>query len=335
VLLLTVATVAVIGYKVIGGPSVSLLDAMYMVVITLSGVGYTEIVDTGNNHALRIFNIFIVLTGAGVAVYVFSVLTAFLVEGELRQLFRRSRMKKQISELKSHFIVCGFGETGRHVVDELLKTQTSHVVVDISQEAITRAQESHHDTYNHMLYIVGDATDEKVLAQAGIDTAAGLISVLPSDKDNLVVTVVVRQRNSAIRIVGRCTHLAYAERMQKAGANATVSPNHIGGLRMASEMLRPTVVGFLDMMLQQKSRTLRVEEIALGGQSPWIGNMISELSLGDRFDLLPLALKHPGDAGQGLLFNPPATTRLAAGSILIVMGDADKVASARSAANPA
>lgn len=333
-LLITVGTVAVIGYKVIGGPSVTVLDAIYMVVITLSGVGYDEIVNTANNHALRIFNIFVVLLGAGVAVYVFSVLTAFLVEGELRHLFRRSRMKKQISELKHHYIVCGFGETGRHVVDELAKTHTPYVVIDTSHEAITRGQEMHHDLYQDMLYVIGDATDENILLQAGLDNAVGLISVLPSDKDNLVITVVVRQRNHNIRIVSRCTHLSYSERMLKAGANSTVSPNHIGGLRMASEVLRPHVVSFLDLMLQEKSRTLRIDEIPIGERSTWLGSAISDLNLSGRYNLLPLAIKGAGDTVPQMIFNPPADTRLAQGAIIIVMGDADNVARASAEANP-
>jgi len=334
VFLISVATIAVIGYKLIGGPSVTLLDAVYMVVITLSGVGYDEIVKTENNHALRIFNIFVVLIGAGVAVYVFSVLTAFLVEGELRHLFRRSRMKKQISELKKHYIVCGFGETGRHVVDELEKTHTPFVVVDMVHEAITRAQEHHHDLYQDLLYVIGDATDEKTLLQAGLDKAVGLISVLPSDKDNLVITVVVRQRNHVVRIVSRCTHLGYAERMIKAGANATVSPNHIGGLRMASEVLRPHVVNFLDLMLQEKSRTLRIDEIPLEEKSVWLGSSISDLNLGERYNLLALALKSTTEAGEQLTFNPPADTKLSSKAVLIVMGDADNVSRARAEANP-
>ena len=332
-LLLAIGTIAVAGYRLIGGPSVNLLDAIYMAVITLSGVGYGEIIDTTNHPALRIFNIFIVLAGVSIAVYVFSVLTAFLVEGELRHLFRRSRMKKEIAELKQHFIVCGFGETGRHVVDELQKTHRPYVVVEMSHEAITRGQELHHDMYNDLLYVIGDATDEKVLAQAGLDTAAGLITVLPSDKDNLVITVVVRQRNHAIRIVSRCTHLSFSERMLKAGANSTVSPNHIGGLRMASEVLRPSVVGFLDLMLQEKSQTLRIEEIRLGEKSSWEGSAMSELKLGDRYNLLTLAVKNIDTAGPEIIFNPPMTTRLTAGNVLIVMGDADNVSRARAEAN--
>jgi voltage-gated potassium channel len=243
-------------------------------------------------------------------------------------------MRKQINELKRHFIVCGFGETGRHVVDELAKTHTPYVVVEMSNDAITRGQEMHPDLYKDMLYIVGDATDEKALLLAGLDAAAGIITVLPSDKDNLVITVVVHQRNPAIRIVSRCTHLSYAERMRKAGASATVSPNHIGGLRMASEMIRPSVVSFLDLMLQEKSRTLRVDEIAVSEKSSWVGKSMSELDLGQRFNMLPLAVKTNTETGPQAIFNPPSTTRVPAGAILIVMGEADDVSSARAEANP-
>jgi voltage-gated potassium channel len=328
-LMFAVGAIAVIGYRIIGGPNVSLLDAMYMAVVTLSGVGYGEIIDSSRNHALRTFNMFIVLIGVAVAVYVFSQLTAFLVEGELRHLFRRNRMKKHIADLRQHYIVCGLGETGRHVVDELLKTQTPFVVIENSVDAIARLKDSHDQRYNDLLYVTGDATDEKMLEQSGIDVAAGLISVLPSDKDNLVIVVVVRQRNPAIRIVSRCTDLSYAERMVKAGANSTVSPNHIGGLRMASELLRPAVVGFLDLMLKEKSRTLRVEEIALPVSSSWAGKTLADLDLNERFNLLPLAVKHPGQADEQLVVNPRGKTTVAAGAVIIVLGDSENLGRAR------
>lgn len=331
--MLAVGAVAVVGYLIIGGPNVTLLNAMYMAVVTLSGVGYGEIIDSSHNHALRTFNMFIVLIGVAVAVYVFSQLTAFLVDGELRNVFRRSRMKKRIADLKQHCIICGLGETGRHAADELLKTQTPFVAIESSTEALARSTEGHDERCNDLLYVIGDATDEKVLEQAGIDIAAGLISVLPSDKDNLVIIVVARQRNPALRIVSRCTDLRYAERMVRAGANSTVSPNHIGGLRMASELIRPTVVGFLDLMLQQKSRTLRVEEIALPGASSWAGKTLSELDLHDRYDLLPLAVKHAEETDSPLIVNPRGLTKLSAGSVIIVLGDSENLIRARADAN--
>lgn len=242
-------------------------------------------------------------------------------------------MKKQIADLKQHFIVCGLGETGRHVTDELHKTQTPYVVVESSNEAISRLVEGESDAYRDMLYLTGDATDEKVLEQAGLNVAAGLIATLPSDKDNLVIAVVVRQKNSAIRIVCRCTDLAFSPRMLKAGANSTVSPNHIGGLRMASELLRPSVVGFLDLMLQEKSRTLRIEEISLGDKSSWLGSMISELNLSNRYNLLPLAIKGTSELGSQLMINPSGTTRVAPGAVIIVMGDEENLVRARADAN--
>jgi voltage-gated potassium channel len=204
----------------------------------------------------------------------------------------------------------------------------------MSNDAITRGQEMHPDVYTDMLYVVGDATDEKSLLSAGLDAAAGVITVLPSDKDNLVITVVVHQRNPGIRIVSRCTHLSYAERMRKVCASATVSPNHIGGLRMASEMIRPSVVSFLDLMLQDKSRTLRIEEIAVSEKSAWVGKSISEIGLGQRFSLLPLAVKVNSETGSQAIFNPPPTTRVSADSIVIVMGEAANVSSARAEGNP-
>lgn len=331
-LMLAVGTIAVIGYMVIGGPQVTLLDAMYMAVVTLSGVGYGEIIDSAHNHVLRTFNMFIVLIGVAVAVYVFSQLTAFLVEGELRNLFRRSRMHKQIMALRHHFIVCGLGKTGWHVVDELIKTRSPFVVIENSKQVIASLQEGEDTAHgSRILYIEGDAADEKILEQAGIDVAAGVITTLPSDKENLVIIVIVRQRNHDIRIVSRCSDLSYAERMIKAGANSTVSPNHIGGLRMASEVLRPTVVGFLDLMLQQKSRTLRVEEILLSQSTAWDGKTLADINLHEHYDLLPLAVK--SSTGE-LQVNPRGPAKLHRGSTIIVLGDNANLRRAQADANP-
>jgi voltage-gated potassium channel len=180
-----------------------------------------------------------------------------------------------------------------------------------------------------MLYVIGDATDEELLLQAGLDRAKGLIAALASDKDNLVITVVARQKNPTIRIVTRCTDMRYSERMIKVGANSTVSPNRIGALRLASEMLRPTVVSFLDLMLQEKSRTLRIEEINLADATAWIGRKISDIDLGARYDLLLLALKNADDPHKPLVFNPPATTALSQETVMILMGDIANLRRAR------
>lgn len=238
-------------------------------------------------------------------------------------------MKRKIYELKEHFIVCGVGETGRHVVEEFQKTGTPYVVVDSSDEVVNRLRENEGGAHAGMLYVIGDATDEAVLLEAGLDRARGLIATLPSDKDNLVITVVVRQMNPTIRIVSRCTDLNYSERMLKVGANSTVSPNHIGGLRLASEMLRPSVVSFLDLMLQEKSRTLRIEELGVGEGSSWIGRAILDLDLAGRYNLLLLAIKHTDDPNLPLVFNPSGSTTLSQDTVMILLGDMDNLRQAR------
>jgi voltage-gated potassium channel len=327
--LLAVGVISVSGYWSLGGPGVTFLQALYMTVITLSTVGYGEIVDTSHNPLLRIFNIFILLFGVGIMVYVVSVVTAFLVEGQLSDLFRRRKMEKQISTLSGHYIICGLGDTGRHVAAELQTTGTPFVVIESDEEVVRKFCQARHD----LLYVIGDATDEAMLDHSGVGRANGLIAGLPADKDNLVITFLVRQKNPAIRIVARCTDDAkFSERMLKAGANSTVSPNRIGGLRLASEVLRPDVVEFLDLMLKEHSHTLRVEQIEIPEGSGWSGLSLDNLNLRARHQLVPLALKNSGARqSHGLAFqvNPPGEQVLRDGEIVIVLGDVNDVKRAR------
>jgi voltage-gated potassium channel len=298
-LLLALITVSMTGYRLLGGPSVTFLQALYMAVITLAGVGYAEIVDTSHNPALRVFNIGIVLFGVAITVYVFSVVAAFLVEVEFTNPFWRRRMQRRIDRLTGHYIVCSLGDTGRHAVAELRKTSTPHVVVDLSEENIGKLRELHPEVLEDLLYVVGDATEEEVLEKAGLARARGLIAALPLDKDNLVVTVIVRQRFPQMRIVARSAERKFADRMLRAGANSVISPSQIGGLRMASELIRPHVVGFLDQMLKEQGKTLRVEEIEVKAASAWAGSALQDLNLKGRYNLLVLGLKSPaGERAQ-------------------------------------
>ncbi|MBI2677355.1 MAG: potassium channel protein [Candidatus Koribacter versatilis] len=329
VALLTITAFSVAGYRLLGGTSVTFLQAVYMAVITLAGVGYGEIIDTSHNPALRIFNMFVVLFGVTITVYVFSVVTAFLVEGEITNIFWRRKMQKKIGELKNHYIICGLGDTGRFAVDELQKTGTDFVVIEGNLEVIKKFREHHTAAgTDNVLIVPGDATDEEVMDQAGMDRARGLIAALSSDKDNLVIIVMARQRRDDIRIVARYTDPKFADRMIKAGANSTVSPNRIGGLRLASEALRPHVVGFLDLMLREQSRTLRIEDLEINAGSPWIGQTIAELKMHQRYNLLVMAVKNVlGD--NKFIANPTDNLRLTAGSVLIAMGDVNDIRRAR------
>ncbi len=323
-LLLIVVMVAAAGYRILGGPHVSLLDAIYMAVITFATIGYGEVVDTSGNPALRVFNMIMILFGIGIMLYVFSVSTAFIVEGELKDIFRRRKMQKRIRELNEHFIVCGAGETASHIIQELLKTANPFVVIDHDPERLARL-----DHFGDLCWVQGEAADEEVLEAAGIGRALALATVLPDDKDNMMVTVTARQMNPNLRIVARCVDARMGERMVRAGASVAVSPNMIGGMRMVSEMIRPHVVGFLDLMLREKSKTLRVDEIAVPQGSAWVGQTIGDTEIHRKYELLALAVRKPN--GE-TLYNPQGDLTLLAGDVLIVMGDVQKVHDAREAA---
>ena len=321
---------SVFGYLSFGGKEIHFLQALYMAVITVSGVGYGEIVDTSSNPALRVFNMFIVVFGVATTVYVFSVVTAFIVEVEISNPLWRRRMQKRIAEIRDHIVVCGLGDTGRHAAQELLKSGMPFVAVETSEEKIKKLKETHPGVYDDILYVVGDATEEETLEKAGLSRAKGMISALPQDKDNLVVTVVVRQRYPQMRIVARSASRRFAERILRAGATSTVSPSHIGGLRLASEVVRPHVVGFLDLMLKEQSKTLRVEEVEVNAASRWAGKSFRDLDLHGRFNLLPLALKQVVDGEPKFQVNPHDSTVVPRDAVIIVMGDVSDVRRARS-----
>ena len=335
--LVIVVAVSVLGYRVMGSPEVTFLDALYMAVITLAGIGYGEIVNTAPYPMLRIFNMFVLLIGVIIMAFVYSSVTAFLVEGDYSDVFRRRKMLKRISQLKDHFIVCGLGDTGRHAVEEMHKTHTPYVVVELHEDNVKRVIEHDPVTYKEMLYVVGDASDEEMLEQAGVSRASGLLTTLPHDKENLVITFLARQKNQGARIVSRCTDLKFSERIMKAGANSVVSPNRIGGLRLASEVLRPHVVSFLDLMLKEQSRTLRIEDLSVPEQSSWIGKTLGELGLRNKFNLLPMAIKNVKGEGQehGFWVNPPDNIAMKAGIVVIVIGDVDDIKRAREEAKRA
>ena len=198
--------VAAVGLHALGR-GVSWLDATYMVVISLTGVGYSEIVDTSHNPALRAFNILFLIVGISMMLYVLSLATAFLVEGNFGSLFRRRRMERRIAGLTGHFVVCGAGETGSLVLDELDKTGASAVVVDLKAERLVSLAER-----PGLATVEGDATDLETLERAGLARASCVVAALPHEKDNLVITVLVRQKDPKIRIVARHVDAAMADR---------------------------------------------------------------------------------------------------------------------------
>ena len=310
------------GYYILLGGKPKFMDCLYMTIISITSVGYGEILDIRGNIPVEIFTMLLITFGMGIILYGISTLTALIIEGELSGILRRNKMEKQIKKLANHYIVCGGGESGRHVLDELTKNKESVVLIEQDEGNIERCK----GPTNELLFIKGDATDDQNLIAAGIERAAGIIISLPSDKDTLYVTMTARMLNKNLRIISKAVDHTLVIKLKTAGANSVVSPNFIGGLRMASEMIRPTVVDFLDSMLRSTQGQLRIHQIVVTSSSAMVGKNIIESGLKNKFNLLVLGSKLPA---QEIVFNPPATQTLQAGMTLIVMGEVDNIANAK------
>jgi voltage-gated potassium channel len=310
------------GYYLFGGGRWSLEDCLYMTVITLTTVGYGEVLP-GMEHVphVRTFTIAILIVGIGILAYFVSTMTALIIEGDLKRALRKTRMRKRIEKLEGHVIVCGVGATGKIIVEELIHTGNQVVCVDRNGEELEELDSHHPET--SMDYIVGDATDDEALIAANIASARGLVAALPGDKDNLYVVVSARQLNAKLRIVARGSELQVLEKLRKAGADQVVSPEYIGGLRMVSEMVRPHVVKFLDEMLRDKNAKFRIEEVAIPIGSPLVGRKLGQTNFRADYEIQVLAIR---DADQGkYLFNPSADVELGADDTLVVLGPLPQV----------
>ena len=309
VILIAIILIGTVGYWFIGGGQYSFVDTLYMTVITITTIGFAEIIDLSNNVAGRIFTIFIAISGVGIMAYIITNITALIVEGELTKSFRRRKMEKLAGNFKDHYIVCGVGSVGFYIANELCVTKRPYIVVDVSKDNIEKSLESLHDE----VFIEGDATDSNNLLKAGVERARGLFAVTGDDNQNLVVSLTAKQLNPKLKVVARCNDIRNNEKMRKAGADAVVSPTSIGGLRMASEMVRPTVVSFLDTMLRDRERNLRVEELPV--PQPFVGKSLSELNLKGHCHVLLLAVK----TGEGWAYNPAENYVLAGDNTLVFM----------------
>jgi voltage-gated potassium channel len=316
VLLAVVILAGVCGYFLIEGWS--LFDALYMTIITIATVGYGEVHPLTTNG--RIFTMVLIFLGSGILMYCFSIFTAFIVEGDLTDALRRRKMNKDIARLKNHYIVCGASSTGNYIIEELSKTGREFVVVEKSPERLTLISEA------NILSILGDASHEAVLESANIRNAAGLFASLHLDADNLLVVVTARGLNPKLKIIAKAIDEESERKLRQVGADRVVMTNFIGGLRMTSEMIRPTVVSFLDTMLRDKTAVIRVDEIHINSRSPLVGKNLEDTGIMDVEGVSVVALAN--DRGA-YIFNPPKERMLAEDDVIIVMGIVEKISTLR------
>ena len=313
-------TVGTFGFWIIEGGSISVGDCLYMTIITLSTVGYGEVIPM--TTGTRFFASFLIIFGMGSLIYFGSTVIAVWIELDMRQARRRKRMQKNIDNLHGHIIVCGGGTTGAHVVRELIAAKNPFVMIENQEERIQELGPLLDLQGQEFLTIHGDATLDRTLARAGIENAHGLVAALPSDKDNLYIILSAKQINPNLRIVARATERDAPAKMMAAGADKIVSPNLIGGLRIASEMIRPQVVEFIDMMLRDQDQATRIEQVTLPKESPLVGKKLMETKIRKATDVLVIAIR---DKGGKYLYNPGPETILTEEVTLVVLGSMDSV----------
>jgi len=300
------------GYWYLSGGNHSVIDCLYMTVITILTIGYSEIIVLDSNG--RIFTMFIAFTGIGTATYIISTFTAMIVEGQIKETFKLRKMNKAVKRLSNHYIICGAGRVGSVIINELFETHRDFVVIDKNEEIINALNEK----YPGILTISGDADIEDVLDRAGVKDAYGIFASTGDDNQNLVISLTAKFVNPKVRVVARCLDAANQNKMRKAGADAVITENFIAGMRMASEMIRPTVVSFLDKMLTDKEKNLRVEEIHLHEKHS--GKRIVELEMEKFPNTLILAVACSGE----WMYSPKGDHMVESGSSIIVITTPDE-----------
>jgi voltage-gated potassium channel len=311
VLLLLVHLVGTLGYLYIGRPTATWIDSFYMTFITVATIGYGEVVDLSTHPGGRLFTVGIAVVGIATMSYLFSTFVALLLESDLNTALRKKRMERRIATLKGHYIVCGIGRVGTNVADELTKTRRTFVVVERDQEALEHWLERYPDT----LYLHDDAADDDALRRAGVMTAAGVFAVTGDDSHNLMIALSVKLLNNKVRVVARLHDIRNADKARRAGADEIVSPDFTGGMRIASAMVRPHVVNFMDQMLRS-DEGLRVEEVLV--PPGFAAKRLSEVLPRSR-DFLLVATHERGH----WVFNPTDDHMVEAGAALVLMVSAD------------
>ena len=305
VLLFLIAT-ATLGFRYLTEPNASWSDSFYMTLITITTVGYGEMVRI-DSFGERLFAGFVALGGFGTLTFLFTSFSVFFLEGDLDYTLRRRRMEKQIRKLHNHFIICGFGRVGRNVAHELVQTNRHFVAIDPDEARLEENQEK----YSSLLYLAGDASDDDLLESAYIADARGVFAVTGDDSRNLMITLTAKQLNPHIRVVARCNEVRNVEKLKKAGADTVVSPDFTGGMRIASAMIRPQVVSFLDEMLRSEHK-LRVEEVVIPNE--FEATALKNLAL-ESPNFIMLAVR----TGDDWTFNPTPDFVLLPGNTLIAM----------------
>lgn len=306
---LMILSFGTVGYHFVEG--MGFFESFYMTIITVSTVGFSEIKQF--TAAGRVITIIVIVTGIGAGTFTLGQLTKVLLEGELRTILGRRKLEKNISKLKNHWIICGFGRIGKIICDELAADNMKFVVIE-QDPAKTQ------DLDENYLYLNMDATSEEALLAAGIMTAKGIVTAVFSDADNVFITLTAKGLRPDIFVLSRASELKNEGKLLKAGASRVMSPYLIGGSRMAQVLKRPTVVDFIDSAMMHTELGLSLEEAVIGQGSELMDKTLLESNIRRDFGVIIVAIKKP--TGR-MIFNPMPSEKLEAGDVIVVIGKKD------------
>ncbi|MFC2012018.1 potassium channel family protein [Chloroflexota bacterium] len=311
-ILASIIVLGAIGYIFIEGWS--FFDSLYMTIITISTVGYSEIhpLSTGG----RLFSIFLIVGGVGGALYTLTGIIQYMAEGNIVATWGRRRMRNKIQQLKNHFILCGYGRVGEEVANIFKEEDTPFVIIDNRSDCLARAEQAGY------LYMEGDATSDEVLKEAGIENARGLVAALGTDAENTYVTLSARGLYPTLFITARASDAEAETKLKRAGANRIVSPNNIGARRMAMLALRPAVTDFIDTVTRRRGPELQLENVVVTSDSTLAGLTVDDVRQCSRSNVLAFTKK----TGR-LLANPSGDEKIDVGDSLIIMGTSEQLTS--------
>ena len=289
-------------------------DSFYMTIITLTTVGYREIHDLSFEGI--IFTIILIIGGVGTMLYALTIGAKFVLEGELQQIYGRKRLEKKLHELRGHYIICGYGRMGRIIARELEHEKLKFAVIE-KNEVILDADEK-----EDFFIVQGDATKDELLKKVGIEKAKCLISVLPTDAENLYVVLSARGLKPDLFIVARAGEEGSEQKLLRAGADRVVSPYYIGGLRIAHTVLKPAVVDFIEFATKSGNIDLQIEEINIKEGSQLVGQSLDQCGFGKELGIIIVAVKQK--SGE-MKFNPTSHTVIDIGDTLIAVGETSKL----------
>lgn len=320
-MLASVVLVGTFGYTLIEGQRP--LDALYMSVITITTVGFQEVQPL--DEAGKLFTIFLILFGVGSFTYLATTVANYFVAGEIMGLLEQRKMQKQIAQLNEHFIVCGYGRMGVQVAREFRREHTPLLVIEKNEETARKAID------DGFLAIAGDAENDNVLREAGVERARGLAAVLDADADNLMVTLSARAMNEKLFIVTRINAEINESKLMAAGANRVLFPHGLGGRRIAQMAIRPNVTEFLEVVMHDEELELWLEETTVGIESKLDGCAIGDAHIRRSTGANVVALRQR--TGR-LLTAPTPDTKLQAGDIIVALGTRAALAELRALTRP-